>query len=267
MNTEKRPGFLAGIQALGRGFLLLKTPAIRHFIAIPLFINLLFITAALVLTIGQLDHWLQTLTPAITGHLENNIPWLDTVVDWLRWILLLLLTLILLIVVFYSFTFLANLIACPFNGLLSQKIEASLVAPTQPVLAQSSPVLDVIKAAPKAFLSELHKLKYFAFRAIPLTILLFIPGINILAGLGWFLLSAWIAAIEYSDYPMSNHGLGFAKQNQMLRTNFRFTLGFGMAITVATLIPIINFFVIPAAVAGSTWMWVTYWQANQQKPT
>jgi CysZ protein len=68
-------------------------------------------------------------------------------------------------------------------------------------------------------------------------------------------------AIDYHDYPMGNHQLLFNEQREVLKKKRTLALGFGMATMLATMIPIVNFFVIPAAVAGATALYV-----NRLKP-
>ena len=55
---------------------------------------------------------------------------------------------------------------------------------------------------------------------------------------------------------MGNHGLRADEQKLCLRKKRLMSLGFGGAVSVATMIPVLNFLVMPAAVAGATAMWV-----------
>jgi CysZ protein len=63
-------------------------------------------------------------------------------------------------------------------------------------------------------------------------------------------------AISYLDYPMANHGLSFPEQRRQLGQRRYLALGFGGATMFALAIPLVNFLVIPAAVAGATILWV-----------
>ncbi len=83
-----------------------------------------------------------------------------------------------------------------------------------------------------------------------------LPGVNVIAAPCWFLLSCWLLALEYVDYPASNHAIGFKELRRRLRTRRTLALGFGTSVVVATLIPVVNLFVMPAAVAGATALWV-----------
>ncbi len=62
-------------------------------------------------------------------------------------------------------------------------------------------------------------------------------------------------SIQYTDYPADNDRLSFKRLRQLLSQNRVLTLGFGASVTVATMIPGINLFVMPAAVCGASIMW------------
>ncbi len=83
--------------------------------------------------------------------------------------------------------------------------------------------------------------------------LLLVPAVGQLLWAGF---SAWMLAISFADYPMANHGLSFPHQRRLLGEHRWLALGFGLAVMLAMTIPIVNFFVMPCAVAGATAMWV-----------
>jgi len=82
-----------------------------------------------------------------------------------------------------------------------------------------------------------------------------IPGVNAFAPLCWWAFGAWILALQYMDYPLSNHGISLRRQRALLARHRPLVLGFGSAVLVMTLVPILNFVVMPAAVIGATCMW------------
>src|SRR5690606_12721168 len=149
----------------------------------------------------------------------------------------------------------ANLIGSPFNGFLAEKLEARLTAHTPP---SSGRVVETLLAVKNAILSELAKFGYLLSRVIPLFILGFIPGLNLFAPLLWFIFGSWMLALEYMDYPMGNHGMVFADERRKLSAHRGLMLGFGCAILLMTLVPILNFFAMPVGVAGATQLWVRH---------
>nr|MDJ0741567.1 sulfate transporter CysZ [Gammaproteobacteria bacterium] len=145
----------------------------------------------------------------------------------------------------------ANLIAAPFNALLAARVEETLTG-TRPHDADES----LLKAIAPAVSGEIGKIVYFATRAVPLLLLLFVPGLNVLASAAWLLFGFWFLAIEYADYPMGNHGVRASEQRAHLRRKRFKSLMFGAGVTALMLIPVLQFVAMPAAVAGATRLWV-----------
>jgi len=63
-------------------------------------------------------------------------------------------------------------------------------------------------------------------------------------------------SVQYCDYPMDNHQFSFAAVKERLRRRRMTALGFGGLVSLMSSIPILNFFVVPAAVCGATVFWV-----------
>jgi len=109
---------------------------------------------------------------------------------------------------------------------------------------------------------EVRKLLYVLLWVFPLFVLFWIPVINIIAPLLWIVFSAWVLALDYHDYPLGNHQIKFPQQRAILRKNRFLALGFGLAALAATMIPFVNFLVIPAAVAGATALYLDKLRGN-----
>lgn len=228
--------FLAGPRYLLRGFRLVARPGLRRFVLIPLSINTALFGALIVYGVGQFDALIETLLPPSF--------------DWLEWLLWPLFAVTVLLVAFYAFGLIANLIAAPFNSLLAAAVERELTGKRPD---------DSGGGLRAAFMSFGHELKKFLFLigcAVPLLILFVIPVLNLLAPLAWFLFSAWLLALEYSDYPLGNRGLHFPEIRARVRQRPLLALSFGASVLVCTLIPLLNFLVMPAAVAGATAWWL-----------
>ena len=86
--------------------------------------------------------------------------------------------------------------------------------------------------------------------------LFLIPGLNVVAPVVWMAVGAWMLAVTYVDHPMANHGIGFDELLARLRERRLLSLGFGGAAMAALAVPVLNFLIIPCAVAGATAMWV-----------
>ncbi|MCK5919226.1 MAG: EI24 domain-containing protein, partial [Cocleimonas sp.] len=115
----------------------------------------------------------------------------------------------------------------------------------------------MMKMMGKTVLSESRKIIYMLKWLPVLIIISLIPGLNIIAPFAWALYGAWMMALQYTDYPMGNHELFIKDELRLLRKHRGGSLGFGGAVTLMTMIPVINFFAMPAAVAGGTAFWVS----------
>ena len=224
--------FIEGAQALIEGCRLLTRPRIRHYVTVPLLVSVILFTAGLWL----LGHYLETLV-------NSMIPaWLD----WLRYVLYPLLAVIALGMFYFGFALLASFISTPFNSMLSEAVEREVFGTAPGTVFTWRRLFAELMTV---VASELRKLAYVLSRIVPALLLLFIP---IVGAVLWFLLSAWMLALNFADYPLGNHGLSFPAQRQRLAECRWQTLGFGFATLVLTLLPVINFIAVPAAVAGAT---------------
>jgi CysZ protein len=233
-------GFVKGASYLITGLGWLGRPRLRAFVIVPLMINTVIF--------GGATWWGARKLDDLSNRLVSYLPdWLD----WLTWLLWPLFVVTALLVAFYTFTVVANVIASPFNGLLSEQVE-DLARPGR-IRPETGPLWKEIVAAPMV---ELRKLSYFIVWAIPLLILFLIPGVNAAAPLIWLAFSAWMLALQYLDYPMGNHGIRFKEQRRLLAERRMLALGFGAAVLFITLIPVVNFLAMPASVIGATLLWV-----------
>ena len=226
--------FIKGFFDCFSGFALLFKPGVKRFVLIPFVINLGLFSLATKLLSDQLDIWLERLLPG----------WLS----WLEWLIWPLFAIAMFLIVFYTFTVIANLIAAPFNSVLSARIEARLTG-KKPEDINSDRFIKLMARTTK---SELQKILYAIKWFIPLLIITVIPGINIAAPFLWILFAAWFFALEYNDYPLANRGQFFEEVKTYNRKNRMRALGLGTAIFLLTSIPVVNFFAMPVAVAGAT---------------
>jgi CysZ protein len=241
---------IAGALYFLRGVRLLVVPGIRAYVIAPLAVNIVVFSALIYFGSG----WFGTL-------LERLMDWLPNWLDWLALVLWPLFFIAVLIIVFFTFSLVGNLIAAPFNGLLAEAVECHLTGTTIPGGWKK-----MIADLGRTLASELRKLAYIVLWSIPALLLFLIPGVNIAAPVVWMLFGAWMLAISYVDYPMGNHGLGFPEQRRRLRERRYLALGFGGAVMCALAVPVVNFLVIPAAVAGATALWVERLGAPRPPP-
>ncbi len=237
--------FVLPYQALSK----LTHPALRRFVLIPLLINIALFSLAIWATLHYFENVLDSFLPA------------DSWLDWLRWLVWPLFAVAWAITVFYLFTVTANLIGAPFNGILAARAELLITGRTPPETPQSG-----VRAIPAALISEAGKLWYLVSRAIPVLVLFLVPGVNLIALPLWIALGCWFLALEYTDYPMANHGIEGRAQRQALAARRVYGLAFGAGVMTMTMIPVLNFLAMPAAVIAATQLWQSRFAAAKPRP-
>jgi len=233
--------FLLGAQ-------LIKTKGLKRFVFIPLAINLVLFISAFIYLFGEMGSAIQAVIDLIPD-------WFGFIKEGLVYVLWPLAVITVLLVFALIFGTLANWIAAPFNGLLSEKVEAHLTG--QPM--GDAGLIDAFKDIPRTLAREARKLIYYIPRAVIFLVLFFVPVIGQVL---WFLFNAWMMALQYIDYPFDNHKIGFTPMKKALRTNKTLTFQFGIMVSVFSLIPIVNFIVMPIAVCGATALWVNEYKAK-----
>ena len=225
------------------GFSLITTKGLKRFVFIPLIVNLLLFSVAFYFLYGQIGEgitWLMSLIPEWLG-------WLKSFITFILWPIAVVSVLLIFALIFGT---LANWIAAPFNGILSEKVERHLSGKS----IGDEGVWSLIKDVPRMLGRELAKLVWYLPRAIVfLFLFLLLPVIGQLL---WFAFNAWMMAIQYCDYPYDNHKVGFKRMQSHLSAHKGKALSFGIMVNVFSLIPVVNFIVMPVAICGATSMWV-----------
>ncbi len=206
----------------------------RLYIIIPIIINFLLLTGLSYLLITYVNQWINELTggmPAIISALISGLLVISAVLAGC-----------------YFFSTFATLIASPFYGLLSDKVELKLTGKA----SSDDSLLYIIKSTPKIIMREVHKQLYFLPRALVCLIILFIPLLNIVSPILWFMLTSWMGCLQYCDYAYDNHKISFHDMRRDISTHRLHSFVFGMVITLLLTIPIFNLLVPPAAVCAGT---------------
>lgn len=238
----------SGFQYLAEGGKWVLAPGIRRFVILPLALNILLLGSAFWWLFSRLNDWI----PAVMRYVPDTLQWLN----YLLWPL----AVISVVLVFsYFFSTVANWLAAPFCGLLSEQLEARLTGTPPP----DTGIAEIIADTPRIMKREWQKFIWYLPRAIGLLLLYFIPGIGqTVAPILWFLFSAWMLAIQYCDYPFDNHKVPFVTMRAALRCQKSVNLQFGALVSLLTMIPLLNLVIMPVAVCGATIMWVEAYHAD-----
>jgi len=231
------------------GFNLIFKPGVRRWVFIPILISILLFGGLFYYSWLQYQFIIDFITTQIETWLPDW-PWLTPLIAPIRWLITPVFFTTAMIILLFIYTFIATSIAKPFNGWLAQAVERHLRGKvTYPTCAWFSIIIDFIW-------SKIAKIIYYLFWAMILIVISFIPIINLISPILWFLFGAWLVSLEYMEAPMGNHGYKGKEQRRLLAKKRLMALGFGSAVLIIMLIPFINFLVLPVAVAGATRFWV-----------
>lgn len=240
---------ISGAMYLIKGFQMIKQPGVKQFAIIPLIINTLIFAGLGIFMFGWFGEF-------IDGLMLSLPDWLQ----WLEWLVWPIFAAAFGILIYFTFAILANFIGAPFNGLLSEAVEEKVLGIEK---NDDSPWHQAITQAPAAIKEEIQKLIYSVTRSLPFLILFLIPGINFIASALWILFGAWMLAIQYADYPMANNNIEFKDQRAILKEKRMLVVGFGGLVMVGMMIPIVNFIIMPCAVAGATLMYLDHFKTDK----
>ncbi|GAA3560564.1 MULTISPECIES: sulfate transporter CysZ [Marinobacter] len=247
--------FFHGLGYLAEGFRLIRQPGLRLFVVIPLVLNILLFATLFVFLADIFSVFIATAM----GWLPDW-SWLQSL-DWLLWLLY---GGVILLMLAYGFVIVANLIGSPFYGYLAELTEKHL---TGQEVGVDGGWAQIIKDIPRALWREVQKILYYLPRALGLLILGLIPVVNLVVAVLWFLFNSWMMALQYVDYPADNHRMSFPLLRQRLAQQRLSALGFGLPVSLGAMVPILNLFVVPAAVCGATAYWVREPQLSLEKQT
>ena len=255
VNTPSTLHILKSINTVTNGFnymiegaKILTRSGMKRFVLIPLIANIIvfiFLTSLLIQYFSAATNY---FSDALSGW-----AWLAYFTAIIATILSGLAAFIILLIYGYSFNLITNIIAAPFYGMLAEKIEHSITGNTTPDESISSLTIRTLQR-------ELVKLWYFISRGFlvffSLFVLAFIPIVNFLVPLLAIFWAAWVLTLQYVDYPADNNHMTFSELRKQIKNKRYSTLGFGGVILMGSIIPIVNIFIMPIAVAGGTLFWI-----------
>jgi len=228
-----------GFDCFMEGFRLVLKPGLRPYVIVPALINTIVLALMIAVSVSEFSPWVERL-----------ISFLPDWLSFLSWLIWFLASIIVAFVLFYLFTIVANIIASPFNAVLSIKVEESLIG--RPLVSNSSFWL----VLPRALWRELSKLMYLLPRMLGLLLISVIPVVNAVAPFLWILFSAWMMAVQYTDYAADNNEVSFSELRQRLARKRVDSVLFGLPAYLVLAIPLVNLILLPVAVAGGTVFWV-----------
>lgn len=223
-----------------------KRPGLLKYLAIPFAINLLVFSLSVYFGLDMFDHLLQNYAP-------STQVWYGVILYYLAWTVALLLTTVL---VFFTFTVVGNLIASPFNELLSERCEAIRLGELP---EQRFSLGRFWQESKYALLVEIKKLAVFIICMLLLSAINLIPGLgSAIYALLAPLLTLFFLVVEYLAFVLMRKRLSFVEQRRYVFRHPVLMTGFGCGVFCLLAIPFVQFFCIPLAVVGATLLWCDF---------
>ena len=144
---------------------------------------------------------------------------------------------------------LTSVFAAPFNDALSEEVEHLVAGTPGPQFSFAVVARDSVRAVG----IELVKLVPRVLFIWPLWLIgLFIPVLGIVVSVAAWILDAFFMAVDYIDWPASRRNRGIGYRFGLIFRRTMPMLGFGTGVYLFLFIPVLNLFLMPAAVAGGT---------------
>ena len=150
--------------------------------------------------------------------------------------------LLLFFVAAITFGFTANIVAVPFNDVLSERAEKFLDRPLPP------PQPSTLGVQLKHLGIDLGKTLVAAALSVGDMLFSFIPVLNIVA----FVVVTLLLAFQYVSFPQTRRGVGTRAGFAFLRSHFWACFGFGLAIGFLFALPLVSILTLPLGVVGGT---------------
>ncbi len=253
MVTRKVVGFAEGFSYPFRaGHFLIANPRLLLYVLVPFLINT-------VVFAGAVWFGLDFFEETVTAMLPQGEAWYWVVLYYFLWVVAVIAT---VVICFFLFAVVGNLIASPFNDLLSEKTEALLTG-----MRSDEPFRlgAFLRESLHILLDDLLKIAAFVAGMLVLFVLFLLPAVG--PALYALLSAIWTAlflVVEYTGFIFSRHKLTFRDQRQFIRQRKFASLGFGLGALCLLAIPFLQFFTIPLGVIGAVHFW--YDSTRKQVP-
>ncbi|MBI2931787.1 MAG: EI24 domain-containing protein [Planctomycetes bacterium] len=228
------PGFIAAFTYPFHGLWhLMRTPRLWKLAALPLAINLVVYTALVVLLYVFVRHIL----------VER---WLADQSLWLRWGAGIVAGLTGLVLLAFAFTAVGNVVASPFLDFLSERVLLDLRG--GPLPPGGPWYLEALGSVGR----QLAMLAVFLAIQVALLVLWLIPVVQLLHPVLAGLATIIFLALEYLEYPLAADRATLSARLAYILEHRGATLGFGLALFIVVLIPIVGYLALPSCVVGAT---------------
>lgn len=241
--SQFKNGFFLPLQA---ALMILKSRGLKCWALIPLVINILLYILIISLGLWLLDsisipevEW--DFVGKLGVYLSDIVNYLGSFSKWAVGIP------VIILICYFSFTIVGMIIAAPFNDILSEKFENYIGteqedAPDIPLRLNFTAALISIYST----LGFVSKQVFWSILALPL---LFIPVVGMLP---LFLVTSYFSGVGFLDVGMARNYLRYPHKKAAIKQNFWVVLGFGVAMELLFLVPLLGLLMLPLGVGGGT---------------
>lgn len=228
----------------GLRFVFFEHPGLARFWLPPILLTMLILVGWLVLGWTWHDDIVNAMWEMPTG--EGF--WVR-VLGALHWLLRALVLIVLWALGFVVVVLFTNVIAAPFNDLLSEKVEEIVTGRAGPPFSWKAVARDTARSV----VLEGFKLLIYAVVMGAMFLISFVPLVGpVLHAIVGFLFTTIYFAIDYIDWPASRRNRGIHYRFGMVHEHFLPMFGFGTGVWLFLFVPLVNLLFMPAAVAGGT---------------
>lgn len=225
--------FGAGVETCLEGFRIVRsTRALRLLSLAPAAVNLAVLALLVYGVIEGRPFVAEWIAPGASG-LSGVLVWLGALVA-------------VLVAAFLLYPVLVSVLAAPFNDALSAAVEREIRRRTV------SEPFGIARAAADLARPIGQALRIALFRLAATVFLLPLGLVPVAGPIVLFLVSAAFTAFDHVDLPASRVRMSYAEKRELLARHRAASLGFGVVAQALLLVPIVNVFLLPAAVAGGT---------------
>ncbi|PLY03802.1 MAG: sulfate transporter CysZ [Desulfuromonas sp.] len=237
-------GFAAGFSyPFKAGRYLLANPGLILYVLIPFLINTVVFAGAVWFGLDFFEETVTTMIP-------QGDAWYWAFLYYFLWLVAIVATALLF---FFLFAVVGNLIASPFNDLLSEKTELLLTGRQNDERFRLGTFL---RESLRILFDDMLKIAAFIGGMLVLLILLLLPAVGpVLYSVLSIIWTALFLVIEYTGFIFARHQKKFSDQRQFIRQRKMASLGFGLGSLCLLAIPFLQFFTIPLGVVGAVHFW------------
>lgn len=220
----------------------------RRFVIIPIIINIMLVI--LIFRYGLSGWIVQVLVDMLDARLDAGWQWLVSVAN-------VIFNVIAFITISVVAVRIGTIVGSPFYGIVAERIDDKYI------VGEAVPHVTVWQSVRNALWYEWRKLILVAIISLVGFILEFIPGIGLLVGSAFVVLSLTIVTLlDYTDVPFSRRGILFRQRFALFRSYLPEILGFALIMVPLSTVPVVNLVAVPIGIIAGTLLYIKHMKST-----